>query len=169
MLMDGSLVAIEKFPNLINNVFVNNFDFPTINEDYRGKAYCFLYGWSAMDYSRHTLVKKSVCDSSRDKVWHLENHYSSEMHFLPNPDRRAEDDGVLVTIVFDGPRQQSYLLLLDAATFTPINRAYLPHNIPWSAHGMFFPEANFSIEKRVRAPRTAERREGRQTTMKGEL
>ena len=42
---------------------------------------------------------------------------------------------MLVTIVFDGPRQQSYLLLLDAATFTPINRAYLPHNIPWSAHG----------------------------------
>ena len=88
--MDESLVAIQKFPNLINNVFVNNFDFPTINEDYRGKAYCFLYGWSAMDYSRHTLVKKNVCDSSRDKVWHLENHYSSEMHFLPNPDRRAE-------------------------------------------------------------------------------
>ena len=22
-------------------------------------------------------------------------------------------------------------------------QAYLPHNIPWSAHGMFFPEAVF--------------------------
>ena len=33
-------------------------------------------------------------------------------------------------------------MFLDAKTFTPINQAYLPHNIPWSAHGMFFPEAN---------------------------
>ena len=64
----------------------------------------------------------------------------SEMHFLPNPASRAEDDGVLITISFDGPREQSYLLLLDAATFLPINKAYLPHNIPWSAHGMYFPE-----------------------------
>ena len=54
----------------------------------------------------------------------------------------SEDDGVLITIGFDGSKEQSYLLLLDAKSFTPINHAYLPHNIPWSAHGMYFPEAN---------------------------
>ena len=69
------------------------------------------------------------------------------MHFLPQPDSNAEDDGTLITIGFDGPREQSYLLLMDAKTFTPINKAYLPHNIPWSAHGMHFPEANFPAEK----------------------
>ena len=77
------------------------------------------------------------------QVYYVENHYSSEMHFLPNPEKRSEDDGVLVTIVFDGTKEQSYLLLLDAKTLQPINKAYLPHNIPWSAHGMHFPEANF--------------------------
>ena len=64
-----------------------------------------------------------------------------EMHFLDRPGGTEEDDGVLVTIGFDGEKEQSYLLVLDAATFTPINTAYLPHNIPWSAHGMHFPEA----------------------------
>ena len=59
------------------------------------------------------------------------------------PDGTSEDDGALITIGYDGNRQQSYLLLLDARTFTPLNTAYLPHNIPWSAHGMHFPEANF--------------------------
>ena len=44
----------------------------------------------------------------------------------------AEDDGVLITVGFDGAREQSYLLLLDARTFVPINTADLPHNIPWS-------------------------------------
>ena len=31
---------------------------------------------------------------------------SSEMHFLPRPGGSSEDDGVLVTIVFDGPKEQ---------------------------------------------------------------
>ena len=51
-----------------------------------------------------------------------ENHYMSEMHFLPRPGGTAEDDGVLITIGFDGPREKSYLLFIDATTFTPINK-----------------------------------------------
>ena len=31
---------------------------------------------------------------------------SCEMHFLPRPGGSDEDDGVLVTIVFDGPKEQ---------------------------------------------------------------
>ena len=81
------------------------------------------------------------------QVWYRENHYMGEMHFLARPGGTAEDDGVLVTIGFDGEREQSYLLVLDAASFTPINTAYLPHNIPWSAHGMHFPEATFPITR----------------------
>ena len=39
---------------------------------------------------------------------HLEkkSFSSSEMHFLPRPGGSDEDDGVLVTIVFDGPKEQ---------------------------------------------------------------
>ena len=69
------------------------------------------------------------------------------MHFLPNPNKTSEDGGVLITIVFDGHKEQSYLLILDAKTFETVNKAYLPHNIPWSAHGMHFPEANFKTGK----------------------
>jgi carotenoid cleavage dioxygenase-like enzyme len=72
----------------------------------------------------------------------------SEMHFLANPAARSEDDGVLITIGFDGPRDQSYLLLMDAATLAPIDRAFLPHNIPWSAHGMHFPEAKSPLARK---------------------
>ena len=85
-------VVPSQFPNSIKNRFINNFDFPTINEDYRGKAYCIVYGWSAIDYSRQVegthhdewmipllkiqaLVKKNVCDSTKDQVHYVENHY----------------------------------------------------------------------------------------------
>ena len=67
------------------------------------------------------------------------------MFFIANPEAKSEDDGVLVSITFDGEKEQSYFVVIDAITFTEIDRAYLPHNIPWSAHGMHFPEAKWTL------------------------
>ena len=36
-------------------------DFPTINERYRGRAYCHVWGWTSSNYSRIALVKKNLC------------------------------------------------------------------------------------------------------------
>merc|ERR1712203_361013 len=80
------------------------------NEAYRGKEYCIIYGWSAFDYSRTALVKKNVCDSTQDKVRYIENQYASEMYFIANPEGSSEDDGVLVSVHFDGPKEQSTFL-----------------------------------------------------------
>ena len=107
--------------------------------------YCIIYGWSAFDYSRMALVKKNTCDATKDMVIYIENHYSSEMFFLGNPGGTEEDDGVLVTIVFDGELKKSYLMILDARSFNILDKSYLPQNIPWSAHGMHFPEAKWTL------------------------
>jgi len=142
-------IASQDFPNGIEDPelerYMLAFDFPTINEAYRGKEYCIIYGWSSYDYSRIALVKKNVCDHTQDKVLYQENHYASEMFFVANPEAKSEDDGVLVSITYDGYKEQSYFVVLDAVTFTEIDRAYLPHNIPWSAHGMHFPEAKWTL------------------------
>ena len=58
-------------------------------------------------------------------------------------DAKSEDDGILLSIVFDGNLKQSYLLLLDGVTLKTVAVSYLPYNVPWSAHGMHFPEADF--------------------------
>jgi len=130
--------------------FINHFEFPTINEEYRGKEYCILYGWSAKQVSRQTLVKKNLCDDSLSKTWSdgKFNHYSGEMFFVPNPKRRSEDDGILITNVFDGEKEKTYLLIIDAKTFKPLNKAWLPHNIPMAFHGMYFPEAQLGPSKK---------------------
>ena len=60
---------------------------------------------------------------------------------MPNPAATSEDDGVLVTLAFDGEKEKSYLLILDAKTFTPLNSAFTPYRIPYSFHGNFFAEA----------------------------
>ena len=86
------------------------------------------------------LVKKNVCDPTKDmvkeqcwrmeastisaQVYYVENHYSSEMHFLPRPRGQAEDDGVLVTIVFDGVKAQ--VGGSSTAAATPMSPPELP-------------------------------------------
>ena len=72
--MESGEVKTSFFPNIIQNKFVNTFDFPTINEDYRGKKYCYAYGVSAFGLSRIALVKKNVCTSEDDKVV-INQHY----------------------------------------------------------------------------------------------
>jgi len=149
--LGANYVETSTFVNVIQSDYINRFDFPTINENYRGRKYCIVYGVSAFDYFRTALVKKNVCDSTLDKIWHMNNHYVSEMYFIPDPEDTAEDSGVLVSIVFDGVPERSYLLMLDASTFTQLDRAYLPHNIPWSAHGIHFPEAQYNTQLQFRA------------------
>jgi carotenoid cleavage dioxygenase-like enzyme len=136
------------FLNQVDNIFVNMLDFPKINEEYRGLEYCYLYAESIVDYTRTAIVKKNVCDPSKDVVWYKENHYVSEVWFFPTPASEregelAEDDGVLMTLVYDGERRMSYMMLLDAMSMESIATSYLPHRVPWSAHGHLFPEAQF--------------------------
>jgi carotenoid cleavage dioxygenase-like enzyme len=150
MNIETGQISYSTFPNLLrgtsNARFVNKFDMGVINEAYRGREYCIIYGWSAFDYSRNALVKKNVCDASKDKVLYWENHYPTEMYFIANPEGSDEDDGVLVSISFDGALERNYLLLLDAKSFEEIDRAYLPHNIPFPlSHGHHFPDAKWTI------------------------
>ena len=95
------------------------------------------------------LVKKNTCDATKDRVLYTENHYATEMSFIANPDAKSEDDGVLVTISYDGERQQSYFVVIDALSFEIIDKAWMPHDIPWSAHGMHFPEAKWTLREDI--------------------
>ena len=52
------------------------------------RTYRYVYGWAAMDYWRHALVKKDIDDSRNDKTWSVENHYSGEPFFVRNPGKK---------------------------------------------------------------------------------
>ena len=138
--LNTKAVVVEDWPNKQNIPMLDTIDFPVINNDYTGVKNRFAYGWVSIDYWRNTLVKKDLEDSMNDKTWSRPSHYPAEVFFVPRPDGEAEDDGVIVTIVFDGEKEQSYLLLLDGQTFQEINYSYLPVNVPFSFHGNWFPE-----------------------------
>jgi len=133
-------VKVEDWPNARGIPMLNTLDFPMINNNYNGMKNRYAYGWVSIDYWRQTLVKKDLEDTMNDKMWSQNSHYPGEVFFIPRPGAEAEDDGVLVTVVFDGEKKRSYLLLLDGQTFTEVNRSYLPFKVPFSFHGNWFPE-----------------------------
>ncbi|CAG8809112.1 8908_t:CDS:1, partial [Dentiscutata erythropus] len=72
-------------------------------------------------------------------MWGSENCYPSEAVFVPHPGKDCEEDeGVLLSIVFDGGNNKSFLLVLDARTMNELIRADLPQVVPLSfGHGAF--------------------------------
>ena len=69
--------------------------------------------------------------------WHEGGCYPGEPVFVAAPEATDEDDGVLLSIVLDGRRGASFLLVLDAATLSELARAEVPHHIPFGFHGQF--------------------------------
>ena len=113
-------VTLEDWPNALGIPLLNTIDFPVINNNYSGRKNRYGYGWVSIDYWRMSLVKKDLEDSLNDKTWSSRSHYPGESFFIPRPGAQAEDDGLLVNVVFDGEARQSYLLLLDGQTFTEV-------------------------------------------------
>jgi beta,beta-carotene 9',10'-dioxygenase len=73
------------------------------------------------------------------KVWSEANCYPGEPVLAEAPDARAEDDGVILSVVLNANRGNSFLLVLDAHSFEELGRAEVPHHIPQGFHGEFFP------------------------------
>ncbi|TVP76588.1 MAG: carotenoid oxygenase family protein [Gemmatimonadales bacterium] len=57
------------------------------------------------------------------------------------PDSRAEDAGVVLSVVLDARSESSFLLVLDAASLEERARARVPHAVPLGFHGQFFGRA----------------------------
>lgn len=53
------------------------------------------------------------------------------------PHSKSEDDGVLLSVVLNSRRQNSFLLILDAGTLEESARAEVSQHIPFGLHGHY--------------------------------
>jgi carotenoid cleavage dioxygenase-like enzyme len=83
------------------------------------------------------LVKVDIRER-RSKVWFENDCYPGEPVFVPRPDGIVEDDGIILSVVLDSKKGNSFLLILDAKSFEEIVRAEAPHHIPFGFHGEYF-------------------------------
>lgn len=77
--------------------------------------------------------------SGQARSWSEEGCFPGEPVFAGRPGSDAEADGVLLSVVLDAGRERSFLLVLDAASFTELARAEAPHAITFGFHGQFWP------------------------------
>ena len=115
-----------------------DFDRFNMNENYR-----FVYGIGVNKNHRkgfYNQIVKIDIQNGTSKNWFKENCYPSEPVFIPKPDAKTEDDGIILTIVLDAEKGNSYLLILHANDFEEIGRAEVEQPILIGYHGAYFSE-----------------------------
>jgi hypothetical protein len=104
--------------------YSSRIDFPIFNEKYRYSKYCYVYGTSQkidnINFNKYAIVKKDVCDTSGDKSWALDNNYPSETLFVATPGGTREDDGILISHVFDDVLDETNLYIINATTMETV-------------------------------------------------
>lgn len=86
----------------------------------------------------NSLVKINT-HNGKEQYWYQEGQYPGEPCFIPKPGSRKDDDGVVLSIVLDSLKGNSYLMALDAATLQEIGRATVPEPVVYGFHADFFP------------------------------
>ncbi|MBI1838858.1 MAG: carotenoid oxygenase family protein [Candidatus Colwellbacteria bacterium] len=105
------------------------------------RNYRFVYGVGSNknnpDNFLDRLVKIDI-QARTSKTWQEEECYPGEPVFIPSPNAIKEDEGVIVSVVLNAKKENSFLLILDTASFNEIARAEVPHHIPFGFHGNFY-------------------------------
>lgn len=117
-----------------------NIELTSIAPNRLGKPYRYVYGhtgfyqglpgfmdWAILKQDVGPRHSGSSCRSSstpRHGVWYEEFMYPGEVTFVADPNGVEEDDGVLLSTVYDSRRKENCLLVLDASSLTELARAY---------------------------------------------
>lgn len=115
-------------------------EMPWIDSRRSGQPYRVVWGVSQDRPGdlQDRLVKIDTTGSDPDANWtwwHEPDCYPSEPVFVPRPGGTEEDDGVLLSVVVDGARHESFVVCLDACTMQEQARVLAPDLIPFGLHG----------------------------------
>jgi all-trans-8'-apo-beta-carotenal 15,15'-oxygenase len=120
-------------------------EFPTVNPGYVSKRYRYAYiACNPADRVRGLQQFVARVDLESGAVTRHDfgpDTYVGEPLFVAARPGAAEDDGVVVTLVFDAKRGRSDIVGLDARDVggKPLFVARLKHHVPFPLHGTFTP------------------------------
>ncbi len=118
-----------------------SFELPRINYRARNeREYRFTYGagFERPDSEWFDQVVKVDVTSGEVRAWAEPGCFPGEPVFVAAPDAKAEDDGVILSVVLDSEARLSFLAVIDASSFDELGRAAAPHHIPHGFHGQFY-------------------------------
>ena len=121
-------------------------EFPRINDAVLGRRHRYAYTTRTEVVSSFELA--GLIKHDHDRGTH-ESHsfgnagHASEALFVAAPDGANEDDGWVLTVVYDATRDGSDLVILDATDFAgpPVATVRLPQRVPFGFHGSWVPDS----------------------------
>lgn len=136
---DNTVLRLEINPSdehvKVHTLSTERIEFPRLNESVIGKDYQYFYAVHIRN-GHNGIIKYN--HHGKHAYWFEEGSYANEPLFIPHPKAKAEDDGVILSVINILNAQRSYLLILDARTFNELARVDVPQFIPFGFHGQFF-------------------------------
>jgi carotenoid cleavage dioxygenase len=117
-------------------------EFPRIDDRRNGLPFRYGYVAAALDIQldlapTFDAVIKYDTHSGRREVHHFKGQGCGEAVFVPRAAGAGEDEGYLLTMVYDPHTDGSELVILDARRVAgePLARVRMPHRVPYGFHG----------------------------------
>ena len=154
--VDGQVPPPQLLKAVGKNGKIYGSELVRINEDFKGRPYRCSYGYTGFAGSTesggggflewgivkldHRTAEAGSSGSITATVWESPNCYPSECVFVPRTrgvSGKDEDDGVLLSQIYDGVKKESFLLVIDAKNMIELARCYTGVKCPTSFHGQF--------------------------------
>ena len=121
-------------------------DFPDIHPNLIGQQHRWIY-IGAVHQSEGNAPLQAILkidpESGEQQIWSAApKGFVGEPVFVPRKDATFEDDGWVLTVVYDAQCDRSDIVILDAQNLNsePLARLHLKHHLPYGLHGSFTSE-----------------------------
>lgn len=115
----------------------SSLELPTINPRLLTRPHRYIYG--IVDTRRSVLfdgIGKYDTRTHKTLLWQHHAQTPGEPIFVPDPEGTEEDEGMLLSVVLDGVRGRSYLVVLDARNLKEVGRAGVKGVVGFGFHGV---------------------------------
>ncbi|MEB3335880.1 MAG: carotenoid oxygenase family protein [Leptolyngbyaceae bacterium] len=121
-------------------------EFPVVHPDYVGQPHRYVYIGAAHapqgNAPLQAILKLDLTSGERQLWSAAPRGFVGEPVFVPRPNSVAEDDGWVISLIYDAARDRSDVVILDGRDLhqPPLARLHLKHHIPYGLHGNFTSE-----------------------------
>ncbi len=122
-------------------------DFPRINGHNSGQSYRYLYTAHWGDRVQFgPAFKHDLVRGTTEVQTYGPDRITTEPVFVRKPNATAEDEGWIMSSVYDPQTHRSDIVILDAQDFAgePVATIHLPVRIPFTFHGGWAPDSAFA-------------------------
>ncbi|MEQ9238229.1 carotenoid oxygenase family protein [Coleofasciculus sp. E2-BRE-01] len=122
-------------------LFARSCEFPCVHPDHVGRPYRYVYMGVTHNPTGNAplqAIAKFDVTTGEKQIWSAAPQgFVSEPIFVPHPDAKREDEGWVLTLVYDSSHHRSDVVILDSRDLSQgaIARLHLKHHIPYGLHG----------------------------------